>query len=481
MSTVRKSAINILIAVSLLTIISCELEKPSASDTSLLKVSIENLEGVNQEQWSDVKEIDGKKVRTLLRNKVSFNLPAWWGSSARPNEGEVFVMEIDYKDLVSNPFIISSFGNCENSVQFISAAHRAAYESEVGMEINSLSELHRISGENTSEWKTAMVPVSWDYLYAGEGSPGGMGKQAFSIQLNSDDVNLPISEIRVRKATKEDEVRYNDETRAWIKKSQQGYAASQARTSDVNLPGKWKSENCVPYVRNYLSPILPHHIPDQKEIGTTMKVRMSVNEIECKQLGVYANGKELQDASISLSELKNEDGELFNAEAKLYTAEYAFVKEGREGVRLDAQRIWPLFKTNVKEGDSQAFWLTFETKKETTKPGLYSGEINIIVNGKTTEKVPLEIEVMPITLLTMEEADLSMGGCVTGFVPFHNITYAVKNNVNATNSWFTSVRPAMSKVDGKMVLDFTLIDEWMKNAKRLGWKNTVYLDRKSVV
>ena len=181
-----------------------------------------------------------------------------------------------------------------------------------------------------------------------------------------------------------------------------------------------------------------------------MKVRMSVNEIECKQLGVYANGKELQDASISLSELKNEDGELFNAEAKLYTAEYAFVKEGREGVRLDAQRIWPLFKTNVKEGDSQAFWLTFETKKETTKPGLYSGEINIIVNGKTTEKVPLEIEVMPITLLTMEEADLSMGGCVTGFVPFHNITYAVKNNVNATNSWFTSVRPAMSKVDGKM-------------------------------
>ncbi len=474
MRAVQKFLIECLIAGSFLTLISCDLEKLSDSDSFLLKVSMENLEGISQEQWSDVKEIDDKKARILLRDKAVFLLPAWWGSSPRPNEGEVFVLEIDYQDVGSNPFIISSFGNCEYSVPFVSAAHKSSYESEVGLTMNSFSELHRISCENTSEWKTAMVPVSWSYLYAGEGNMGGVGKQLFSIQLNSDGVNLPVSEIRVRKATKEDEVRYNAETRAWIKKNQQKYAAIQDRVSDANLPEKWKSKNCIPYLRNYLSPILPHDIPNQKEIETAMKVRMAMNEIECKQLGIYANGKTLQNVSISLSELKNEDGELFNAETNLYTVEYAFVKAGRQEVRLDAQRIWPMFETTVKEGDSQAFWITFETIKETTRPGVYSGEINIEVEGKTIAKVPVEVDVMPVTLLTMEEADLSMGGCVTGFVPFHNISYAVKNNVNATNSWFTSVRPAMNKVDGKMVLDFTLIDEWMKNAKRHGWKNTVY-------
>ena len=50
----------------------------------------------------------------------------------------------------------------------------------------------------------------------------------------------------------------------------------------------------------------------------------------------------------------------------------------------------------------------------------------------------------------------------------------MKNNVNATNLWFISAKPTMSNVDGKLVLDFTLIDEWMKEAKRLGWQNIVY-------
>ncbi len=474
MNTMRMYAVAFLVAAGLSTWVSCTSEKTASDDSLLLKVSAENLEGLNPEQWPEVKEMDGKKVRTLLRRNGIFVLPAWWGSSARPGEGDVFVLEIDYKDVVSAPFIVSSFGNCENSVQFLSAAQKAAYESEVGLEMNTLSELHRIPGENTSEWKTAAVPVSWDYLYAGKGNPGGMEKQVFGIRLSGGDENLPVSEIRVRKATKEDEVRYNAETRAWIKESQQKYGNLQAPASDANLPEKWKSKNCIPYVRNYLSPILPGDIPDLQEMETPMKVRMALNEMECKQLGVYANGENLQDVSIGLSELKNKDGKVLNAETKLYTAEYAFVKEGRQGIKPDAQRIWPLFATTVQDGNSQAFWLTFETKKETALPGIYRGELNIEVEGKTTVTVPLEIEVMPVTLLTMEEAGLSMGGCVTGFVPFHNISYAVKNNVNAFNSWFTSVRPAMSKVDGKMVLDFTLIDEWMKNAKRLGWKNTVY-------
>ena len=464
----------LVLAMGSFTMISCGGEMSTTENPPLLKISSENLEGLDQKQWSDMKEIDGKKTRILLRNEAVFTLPVWWGNDARPKEGEIFVLEIDYKDVVSNPFIVFSFGNCKNSADLILAPQNdAAYKSEVGRNTSSMSELHRISGENTSKWQTALVPVSWDYLYAGEGNPQGRGKQEFGIKLGDDDKDLPVSEIRIRKATKEDEVRYNDETRAWIKKSQQKYyikdSASIAKLSDI-----WKSKKVVPYSRNYLTPILPSDVPDTEEAGAAIKVRMAMNEIECEQLGVYANGKDLRGVSISLSELKNDKGDLFKGKINLYTVEYAFVKKGAGPPKIDAQRIWPLFETPVKAGNSQAFWLTFETEEGSANQGFYKGEINIKVMGNTKAKVPVEIEVMPLTLLTMDESGLSMGGCVTGLVPFHDISYAVKNNVNATNLWFISAKPAMSKVDGKLVLDFTLIDEWMKEAKRLGWQNIVY-------
>ena len=466
----------ILILIGSLVVVSCKSDNSSEESRFLLKISVENPGDFSGKGWSEIKEIDDKKVRIMHNNEANFTVPAWWGNSARPKEGEIFVMEIDYQDVFTGPFVVSSFGNCENAVQFISKGEKAAYEFRGGKEIvNGLSELHRIVGENDLEWKTAMIPVSWDYLYAGEGNPAGFGKQEFSIKLmNNNDKNLPISAIRIRKATKNDEEQYNAEMRTWIKKNQQKYYANREdNILDAELPNSWKSKNCIPYLRNYLSPILPYDIPEKEEIGSTINVRMATNEIECKQLGVFANGRDIQRVSISLSDMKNEKGELFEGEIKLHTVEYAFVKKEDGSLTIDAQRIWPLYEADIKNGNSQAFWLTFETDS-LVNSGLYKGGIDILIKGKRVVKVPLEIEVMPIRLLTMEAAALSMGGCVTGLVPFHNISYAVKNNVNATNLWFASVRPAMGKIDGKLVLDFTLLDEWMKEAKRLGWQNIVY-------
>ena len=297
----------ILILIGLLVVVSCRSDNSSEENRFLLKISVENPGDFSGKGWSEIKEIDDKKVRIMHNNEANFTVPAWWGNSARPKEGEIFVMEIDYQDMFTGPFVVSSFGNCENAVQFISKGEKAAYEFRGGKEIvNGLSELHRIVGENDLEWKTAMIPVSWDYLYAGEGNPAGFGKQEFSIKLmNNNDKNLPISAIRIRKATKNDEERYNAETRAWIKKNQQKYYANRKdNILDAELPNSWKSKNCIPYLRNYLSPILPDDIPEKEEIGSTIKVRMATNEIECKQLGVFANGRDIQRVSISLSDMK---------------------------------------------------------------------------------------------------------------------------------------------------------------------------------
>ena len=443
-------------------------EAASGDQDLLLDISAKDFGLPDPSQWSDMREIDGRKARLLIGDEAVFTVPAWWGEPARPDDGQIYVLEIDYQDVGSGVFVVSSFGNCQNSVKYTGGPDHV-YAGR-----NGLSELHRIAGDHTAEWKTALVPVSWDYLFAGEGNPRGVGKQEFSIRLADDDKNLPVAGIRIRKATKEDEVRYNAETRAWIRKSQQAYYAGEDSVTVASLPAVWQSKDCVPYMRSYLTPVLPADVPQQDEVGAPMKIRMAQNEIECRQLGVYANNRALDDVSIAVSELRNPNGELFNAQVNLYTAEYAYVQAGKRGAAIHAQRIWPMFETPIKKGHSQAFWLTVETGGSGTTPGVYKGDIRVLSNGEALEKIPLEIEVFPIQLLTLDEAGLSMGGCVTGFVPFHNIDYAVRNNVNATNLWFASVRPGMSYVNGNLKLDFLLIDEWMKQAKRRGWQNIVY-------
>lgn len=444
-----------LLLILALCINGCRTAPDSGSNQRIIEVKAENLEGLDAATWSEVKVIDGRKVREVTGTGTAlFTVPAWWGKAARPKQGEIFVVEIDYKDISGNPFIVSSFGNCANS-------------------LDSLSELHRALMLNTQTWKTAMIPVSYDYLYVGDGGPAENGRQLFSIKLTNGDKSLPVSAIRIRPSISGDEARYNSETRAWVKKVQEKYPATDKLSSAV-LPDNLKAKSCIVYQRNYLTPVLPSDAPKLNEVGTPVRLRMSVNETECRQVAVYANGKNLEGVTISVGDLKNEKGESFEGEKKQFTVEYAMTKGRRDSHKTDAQRIWPMYETPVQSGHSQSFWLTFKTISGSAKPGTYKGYIDVQVKNGQAEKIPLEIEVTPVTLLTMNQAGLSMGGCVLGLLPFHDLVYSQENNVNAINLWFNSVRPEMSKENGKLKLDFTLMDEWMKEARRLGLQNIVY-------
>ena len=432
----------------------------SAEEKYLASVFADKLELLDEKQWSGVEDIDGKKVRRITKGQTAlFTIPAWWNGSVRPAAGSVYIVEMDFRDDGSLPIIVSSFGNCKDSSV-------------------SLSELHRVAGEGSKNWKTAFIPVSWDYLYSGVSKHAGEGKQVFSIQVSKDEkADLPVSGFRVRAASPEDEKRYNAETRAWIKKIQ-----SRIKTDDIDSPeqdkpeltGELRSKACVPYVRNYLDPVVPSSTPKMNELDVQVKIRLAQNEIECAQLGVYANGRELSEVTLEAAKFKNDKGNVLAAEVRLFTMEYALVKSGNGMFKHDAQRMWPLYAAEIASGKSQGYFVTIKTNEKQTEPGKYTGKINVLVKGNISGSLPVEVEILPVKLLSMDEAGLSMGGCVTGFVPFHNISYAVDNNVNAINLWASSVKPGMKKVDGKLVLDFTLIDEWMKEARRLGCKNITY-------
>lgn len=205
-----------------------------------LEISVDKLEGIKDKELAPLEEVDGKKVRVIKAGSSLFTIPAWWGTDARPKEDEIFILEIDFKDELSKPAIVSSFGNCANS-------------------FGGLSELHRIGGLNDKTWKRGTVPVSWDYLYAGEGAPAGLGKQVFGIEINKEETgNLLISEFRIRNATLEDERRYNAETREWIKKVQKRHSPELISDSELtkpHLPDNWRLKECIPYLRSYLNPV----------------------------------------------------------------------------------------------------------------------------------------------------------------------------------------------------------------------------------
>lgn len=428
-------------------------------DKPILMISANEIEIVDDGQWSKIEEIDGKKVRKALKGKIAlFNLQNWWGNSNRPKEGEFFVIEISYLDTTSAPVIISSFGNCAR--------------------LKGLSELHRIGGNNDKKWKTGIIPVSWDYLYSGKGNPAREGKQQFGILVDKNDESMPISKIIMRKCVlPDDEIRYNIETRLLINNAQKKYLSSVVEPEKMvaNIPDDWKSKECIPYVQNYLKPILPSTMPNKSLIGVPVKLCLALNEIECAQFGVYANNKDLKDVLFNITPLKDNSGNILSADVKIFTEEYALVRENSGSFILDAQRIWPMYKVDVSKGKSQGFWINVETNEKLSKPGKYTGEINIEASNINEKvKIPVEVQVTSVKLLTIDEAELRMGCCVNGLVPFHNIDYAAKNNINGSDLWVFSARPDMSKENGKLKLDFTLIDEWMREAKKRGWKKITY-------
>ncbi len=432
-----------------------------AGDGFLVTIPADQLTALDESSWSAPEKIGDKVVRKVLKAKTgSFTIPAWWGQTPRPEEGSVYVLEIDYRDDLSSPAIVSSFGNCEHH--------------------NTSSELHRFGGEASGQWKTADIPVSWDYLYVGPGNPAGGNKQLFSIRATDENANLDIRGVRVRKASSADEERYNAETRAWIAKAQLRHDPSkiiQLTATAAVLPDEWQTKACVPFSRSYLDPILPSDQPQKDAIAKTIKIGLALNQTESVQLGVYANQNNLDGVTFSVSDLKNKKGNTLQVQCDRYTMEYALEPHGDGKFWFNAERLWPLYEASIKAGQSQSFWLSFATDPKTAKPGTYRGEITFsAVSGtnKITEKVPLDVVVRPIRLLTMDEAGLKAGGCVMGAVPFHDISYAVKNNLNMVDLWAFSFSPVLKKENEKLVIDTTLMNEWMQGARQRGWGSAYY-------
>ncbi len=239
-----------------------------------------------------------------------------------------------------------------------------------------------------------------------------------------------------------------------------------------------KDQVLVPYARTYLVSLMLNDAPQPGEAGAALKIRMARNEYEPTAFGVYANGKDLQEVTFAVSDLKGPGGEKLGCQLDLRTAEYAVVSGGdRRGdalprYQLVPQRLWPMFPVDIEKDQSHWFWVTVRTLGEQSKPGIYKGTVEIRARG-AKGRLPMEVEVLPVTLLTVQQAKLELGGC-SGLIPAQDLQFLGWNNHTGMDIWFGGSQPQMGVKDGQVRFDWTYMDDWMASAVRSGMTHMMW-------
>lgn len=365
----------------------------------------------------------------------------WWGGTPRPPRDARYVIAVDYRDTSPAPVIVEA-------------------SSGLGRYFGR-TELHRFGGENDGRWKTAQVPASWDLLML----PKNSTEVEIAFRAPAD---VPIERLTIRRAVlPDDQSRWEAESRAWVARVQSGKAASAkhaAGDQTPDIPSAWKDKPFVPYVRAYYDWIYPNSAPQKGEAGAAIYVRMARNEFEPAAFAVWAQ-RDLPAVEYSVSELVGPAGRL-QCEVRRYTTEYALERRGNELVWMP-QRLWPAYPVNVARGRSAWFYMSIRTLGEASRPGRYEGTVTIKAGG-TQEHLPIVVEVLPITLLDMDQAGLRMGGCVTGLCSATEMATMREHNHNMVNLWVAGVQPGMKKAGNRVELDFYYLDDWMKLARENG-------------
>ena len=386
--------------------------------------------------------VEGEEYADIYSGKaITLETDAWW-DGYRPRDRYHFALEVVYLDNFSLPVIVQVYSQLDVSVRY--------------------SELHRFGGLGDNQWKTARIPCESGFMALHE--PGSTAR----FRLLSQDGELNIRKVTLVESEPGDESMYNAETREWVERVQRRCTIPESYyklAQEPAIPEKMSQSAIVPYARSWMEPVMTIAAPQVDEVVDTFRVRMSLNEWEPVQIGVYANGQDLNDVIVQVGDLKEADGSLV-AKCSVRVAEYSLVRTGdsRMPVRPFPQRLWPSYSFDVSKGRSHAVWLEINTADVNGgNAGNYVTTVSISAGNADSVAVTLKVEILPIRLLTMNEAGLTLGNCTRGLIPFHEIELLGRYNHNCIIPWYFSARPEMQSTgDGGFEIDWRNFDLFMQ-------------------
>ena len=288
---------------------------------------------------------------------------------------------------------------------------------------------------------------------------------------------LPLSDILIRKAVlPADRVRYEAESRAWVKNEFTEFAAKiVVPVKELAIGDKFKDKAMLPFARPYYERVGRFDVPTIKELEGTININASLNEFESGAFGVYAK-EDLQGVTYEVSDFTNKDGKL-DCTIQLSAVEFATLskksKDGTVSSYYSAERLWSAFPEDIKKGETGWYWFTIKTEEGKSKPGIYEGKVTI-TSGKLKEVLPVRVEILNLKLLTMEEAGLWNGGCITGLTTEQELISMRDHNHNMVNLWIASAAPGMKKGKDKVDLNYYYLDDYMKLCMKYGQKRVVW-------
>ena len=377
------------------------------------------------------------------------SFPAWF-SDNRPARGEMVVLEFEYLDNFDTP---------------VSAQVFSGMDTERG----GWFEVHQFGGRNDGNWYKVRVPAPADLIFR------SLDDNTIRFRLNTESGPLTIRSPQLTAPRADDEANWNAETREWVSREQNErakinpiYWQSQQKPY---LQCDWDSRPLVVFQRNWMELIEPRSAPQPGETAFPANVRIFTNEYQPLQLGVFANGKDLSNIKITVDPIRETA-----LDFTVRVAEYSIVHSQLAGYFLDyfPQRLWPAFPFGVKEGQSHLVLIDFKTTDGKSQAGTYKTNVHFSADGIEPVSVTVEIEVMPLRILTMEEARLKLGGCVTGLIPEYEMEKLRTYNHNMINIWYAGVHPGIEKKAGGFDLDWRVMDDFMLRAHRQGFSDIVY-------
>jgi hypothetical protein len=135
--------------------------------------------------------------------------------------------------------------------------------------------------------------------------------------------------------------------------------------------------------------------------------------------------------------------------------------------------IRPATSNEIQKGTSRIYWVTVDVPAE-TKPGIYSASILIAEDDGDRVELPLSVRVLPFQLTT--EGLPRFGAFLSG-APFASGEWAFmkRYGMDALQWFWNSHKIEILNEGGKLKMDFTRYDEFVKGMQSAGMKGPLVL------